>query len=68
MMGELTFGGGEHKNLVGGGGLLGGFSNPRGTKKLNKLPRAKKALIIPMCCSCLTITFVLISEQPTNTS
>ena len=31
-------------------------------------PGRLKALIIPACCSYLTIRLILISEQPTNTS
>ena len=38
---------------------------PQGTEKLNKSPPGRqKALIIPTCCTCLTITLILISEQP----
>ena len=38
-----------------------------GTEKRNKSPLGRqKALIIPMCCACLTIKLILISEQPTN--
>ena len=45
------------------------FSVSQGTEKLNKLPQAhKKPLIIPLCCSCLAITLILISEQPKKTS
>ena len=41
---------------------------PPDTDKLTSPPRQIKALIIPTCCACLTITLILISEQPTNTS
>ena len=41
------------------------FSIPLGTEKLNKSPRQTKALIIPTCCTFLTI-LILILEQPTN--
>ena len=41
-------------------------SVPQGTKKLNKLPQPQKALIIPLCCPCSTITLILISEKHKN--
>ena len=45
------------------------FSVLPGTEKLNKSLQAdKKALVIPTCCTCLTITLILIPELPANTS
>ena len=45
------------------------FTVPPGTEKLNKFPpRQIKSPIISVCCTCWTITLILISEQPTNTS
>ena len=37
-------------------------------KNLTSPPIQTKSLIIPICYTCLTITIVLISEEPTNTS
>ena len=45
------------------------FSIALGTENLERPPRKTKSLdIIPIFCTCLTITLILISEQPTNTS
>ena len=45
------------------------FSVPSGTEKLNKSAEGRlQAKIIPTCCTCLTITFILISEQPKKMS
>ena len=44
------------------------FFVPPGTEKLNESPPGRqKALIILICCTCLTIKLILISEQPTKT-
>ena len=40
---------------------------PQALKNLTSPPARQKALIIPTCCTCLTITLILISEQPTDT-
>ena len=43
------------------------FLSLQALKNLISPPRKAKALIILMCCTCLTIKLILISEQPTNT-
>ena len=42
-----------------------GGNNARG-KLLGCTFGGQKALTIPICCTCLTITVMLISEQPEN--
>ena len=45
------------------------FSVPSDTENLSKSAQGRlQAEIIPTCCASLTITFILISEQPTNMS
>ena len=45
------------------------FFVPSGTEKLSKSAQGRlQAEIIPTCCTCLTISFILISEQHTNMS
>ena len=46
------------------------FFYPPDIEKLTKSPPPKetKAQRIRTCCICLTITFILISKQPTNTT
>ena len=41
--------------------------SPEALKNLSH-PGRQKTLKIPTCCLCLTITLILISEQPINTS
>ena len=43
-------------------------SPPQALKNLTSPPGRQKTLIIPTCCTCFTITLILISEQPTNMS
>ena len=60
------------KHSVSLGGDSPNNSKPRNFFCLNKLKQVpssrQKALILPICCTCLTIRLTLISEQPTNTS
>ena len=44
------------------------FGPPRHWKTYQVTPGKEKAQIIPTCYTCLTTTFILVSEQPTNTS
>ena len=45
------------------------FFVPSGTEKLSKSAQGRlQAEIIPTCWTCLTISFILISEQHTNMS
>ena len=43
------------------------FFCPPGTENLYKSPQADKAMIIQILRTCLTITHILISKQPTKT-
>ena len=44
------------------------FCPPQVLKNLISPPGRQKDLKIPTCCTCLTITLILISEQLTNMS
>ena len=43
-------------------------SQPQPSNFFKSLSGTQKALIIPICCTCLTTTLIMTSEQPTNTS
>ena len=43
------------------------FSDPQVTKIYQVPPGRQKPMAIPICCTCLKITLMLISDEPTNT-